>query len=355
MIIATTSEDVVGCCKAVAWLGENDVAISGDAYIYRHNQNPKYISYLFQTNYFQKFKEKYASGVKVIRVSGDNLAKIEIPVPPMEVQRKIVEILDNFSNLTAELEAELEERKRQYEYYRNLLLTFSPVANGAVTGGEHQIKDATENRGQADVTWMKMSDLGVFYGGLSGKSKKDFGSGNAKYITYMNVYSNISVNIDLAETVSVSTDENQNSIQFGDILFTGSSETPDECGMSSIVTEFIEEPIYLNSFCFGFRPNDITSFNVHFLKHLFRSQALRKQIVRTASGVTRFNVSKKKMLNISVPIPSMEKQSYIADILDRFETLTTDLQSGLPAEIAARRQQYEYYRERLLTFKPKSA
>ena len=355
LIIATTSEDVVGCCKAVAWLGENDVAISGDAYIYRHNQNPKYISYLFQTNYFQKFKEKYASGVKVIRVSGDNLAKIEIPVPPMEVQRKIVEILDNFSNLTAELEAELEERKRQYEYYRNLLLTFSPVANGAVTGGEHQIKDATENRGQADVTWMKMSDLGVFYGGLSGKSKKDFGSGNAKYITYMNVYSNISVNIDLAETVSVSTDENQNSIQFGDILFTGSSETPDECGMSSIVTEFIEEPIYLNSFCFGFRPNDITSFNVHFLKHLFRSQALRKQIVRTASGVTRFNVSKKKMLNISVPIPSMEKQSYIADILDRFETLTTDLQSGLPAEIAARRQQYEYYRERLLTFKPKSA
>ena len=209
--------------------------------------------------------------------------------------------------------------------------------------------------GQADATWLRMSDIGAFYGGLSGKSKKDFGNGNAKYITYMNVYSNISVNMDLVDTVSVSTDEKQNAIQFGDILFTGSSETPDECGMSSVVTEFIEEPTYLNSFCFGFRPYNIKSFNVHFLKHLFRSQTLRKQIIRTASGVTRFNVSKKKMLNVSVPIPSIEKQNYIADILDRFETLTTDLQSGIPAEIAARRQQYEYYREQLLTFKRKAA
>ena len=80
------------------------------------------------------------------------IRNFEIPVPPMAVQRKIVEILDNFSNLTAELEAELEERKRQYEYYRNLLLTFNPVANGAVTGGEHQINDATENRGGGKLT-----------------------------------------------------------------------------------------------------------------------------------------------------------------------------------------------------------
>ena len=88
VIIATTSEDVEGCCKAVAWLGDFEVAISGDAYIYSHNQNPKYISYLFQTEYFQKYKEKYASGVKVVRVSGDNLSKIEIPLPPIEVQSR---------------------------------------------------------------------------------------------------------------------------------------------------------------------------------------------------------------------------------------------------------------------------
>lgn len=315
---------------------------------------PKYLYYNLKQKEDTIKALQSEGGVPTINTQ--KLGGIEIPVPPMAVQRKIVEILDNFSNLTAELEAELEERKRQYEYYRNLLLTFNPVANGAVTGGEHQINDTTENRGgQADATWLRMSDIGAFYGGLSGKSKKDFGNGNAKYITYMNVYSNISVNMDLVDTVSVSTDEKQNAIQFGDILFTGSSETPDECGMSSVVTEFIEEPTYLNSFCFGFRPYNIKSFNVHFLKHLFRSQTLRKQIIRTASGVTRFNVSKKKMLNVSVPIPSIEKQNYIADILDRFETLTTDLQSGIPAEIAARRQQYEYYREQLLTFKRKAA
>ena len=200
-----------------------------------------------------------------------------------------------------------------------------------------------------------MSEIGVFYGGLSGKSKKDFGMGDAKFITYMNVYSNIAIDTSMAETVNVSKDEKQNSIQYGDVLFTGSSETPEECGMSSVVTENVSEPIYLNSFCFGFRINDISVFDVHFLKHLFRGSMLRNQIVKTANGVTRFNVSKKKMADVTIPIPPIEEQRRIVSILDRFETLTTDLQSGLPAEIAARHRQYEYYREKLLTFKRKAA
>ena len=200
-----------------------------------------------------------------------------------------------------------------------------------------------------------MNDLGYFYGGLSGKSKNDFDNGDAKYITYMNVYSNISVNLDAAEKVNVSENEKQNTIQYGDILFTGSSETRDECGMTAVVTDIVKESIYLNSFCFGFRMNDNSLFNVHFLKHLFRGQALRDQIIKTASGVTRFNVSKKKMLKVIIPVPPIEEQNKIADILDRFETLTNDLQLGLPAEIEARRKQYEYYREKLLTFERKAA
>lgn len=200
-----------------------------------------------------------------------------------------------------------------------------------------------------------MSEIGVFYGGLSGKSKKDFGMGDAKFITYMNVYSNIAIDTSMAETVNVSKDEKQNSIQYGDVLFTGSSETPEECGMSSVVTENVSEPVYLNSFCFGFRINDISVFDVHFLKHLFRGSMLRNQIVKTANGVTRFNVSKKKMADVTIPIPPIEEQRRIVSILDRFETLTTDLQSGLPAEIAARHRQYEYYRDKLLTFKRKAA
>jgi type I restriction enzyme S subunit len=286
---------------------------------------------------FKSIEGELNSGT-VIHLSAKRINKIEIPVPPIEVQSKIVEILDNFTELEAELkiklEAELEARRKQYEYYRNQLLTFDKV------GG---------------ARFVNMSEIGKFYGGLSGKNKNDFGIGKAKYITYMNVYSNIAVDLSIAEDVNVTDDEKQNSIQYGDIIFTGSSETPEECGMSSVVTENMEEPIYLNSFCFGFRIDDLSVFNVHFLKHLFRSHSLRSQIVKTASGVTRFNVSKKKMENVEVPIPPLSEQKRIASILDRFEALTTDLQSGLPAEIEARRKQYEYYREKLLTFKRKTA
>ena len=87
------------------------------------------------------------------------------------------------------------------------------------------------------VTYKSLGELGNFYGGLTGKSKEDFKDGNAKFITYMNVYSNPALKIDVTDTVKVAPGERQNCIQYGDVLFTGSSETPDECGMSSVLTE----------------------------------------------------------------------------------------------------------------------
>ena len=127
LVIVTTSEDAEGCCKAVAWLG-NDVAVSGDAYIYRHNQNPKYIAYLFQTEMFSAYKKKSVTGTKVIRVSGDSMAKFKFPIPPIDIQEEIASILDRFEQLindiTEGLPAEIKARQQQYEYYRNKLLTF---------------------------------------------------------------------------------------------------------------------------------------------------------------------------------------------------------------------------------------
>ena len=205
------------------------------------------------------------------------------------------------------------------------------------------------------VEFKRLGDVGTFYGGLSGKSKADFVDGNAKFITYMNVYSNPSLNTNINDFVKVEEGEKQNKVMYGDILFTGSSETPDECGMTSVLTEQTDETLYLNSFCFGYRFNDVNNINPGFMKHLFRSHSLRKALAKTASGVTRFNVSKKKVANIEIPIPSIEEQNRIVAILDRFEALTTSLQEGLPAEIAARRQQYEYYRDTLLDFKRKTA
>ncbi len=134
IVIATTSENVEDVCKAVAWLGKESIAVSGDAYIYKHNQNPKYIAYIFQTANFFDYKKRKANGTKVIRLSGDALGKYEIPLPPMEIQSEIVRILDKFTQLEAELEAELDCRKRQYEFYRDQLLSFDKSAPPKAVG-----------------------------------------------------------------------------------------------------------------------------------------------------------------------------------------------------------------------------
>ena len=131
LVIATTSEDDDAVAKAVAWLGEEDVVVSTDAYIFRHSLNPKYVSYFFQTEQFHKQKRPYITGTKVRRISGENLAKIFIPVPAREEQDRIVAILDKFDVLTnsiAEgLPREIELRRKQYEYYRDKLLSFVPL------------------------------------------------------------------------------------------------------------------------------------------------------------------------------------------------------------------------------------
>lgn len=196
------------------------------------------------------------------------------------------------------------------------------------------------------VEYVKLGDVGTFYGGLSGKSKADFTNGNAKFITYMNVYSNSSVDLNIEDKVQIKDGEKQNSVQYGDILFTGSSETPDECGMTSVLTEQTEEKLYLNSFCFGYRFYDVDSICPGFMKHLFRSHSLRKALAKTASGVTRFNVSKKKVAKIKIPLPPLEIQTEIVRILDKF----TALEAELEAELDCRKRQYEYYRDQLLSF-----
>ncbi|MEH4395839.1 restriction endonuclease subunit S [Escherichia coli] len=128
LIIATTSENDEDVCKAVAWLGSEDIAVSSDACIYKHNLNPKYVSYFFQTEQFQNQKRQYITGAKVRRVNADNLSKILIPVPSMEIQERIVSILDKFDTLTNSitegLPREIELRQKQYEYYRDLLFSF---------------------------------------------------------------------------------------------------------------------------------------------------------------------------------------------------------------------------------------
>ena len=132
LVIATTSEDVEACCKATAWLGDEDVAVSGDAHIYRHTQNPKYMAYLFQTEMFAQQKRRCATGAKVTRVHGDDMLKFRFPLPSLAEQERIVSILDKFEALTTSLSdgipAEQAAQQKRYEYYRDLLLTFDRKA-----------------------------------------------------------------------------------------------------------------------------------------------------------------------------------------------------------------------------------
>lgn len=129
-----------------------------------------------------------------------------------------------------------------------------------------------------NVEWKRLGDIGKFYGGITGKTKQDFNDGNAKLITYKNVYLNPSTDLNVKDKVKIRAEENQRNLMYGDILFTGSSETPDECGMSSVITTKLTEEIYLNSFCFFLRLNDSSLLLPDFLKHLFRSETLRKKL-----------------------------------------------------------------------------
>ena len=196
------------------------------------------------------------------------------------------------------------------------------------------------------VEWKTLGEVAELYTGLSGKNKEHFQKGNASYVTYKNIYDHLSVDATILESVFIAPHERQHAVQYGDVLITGSSENIEEVGMSSVVTFHPKIEIYLNSFSFGIRFHSSVQLSPEFTKYLFRSDLLRKQIMKTASGVTRFNVSKKKFSTIIIPLPPLRVQARIVDILDKF----TQLEAELEAELEARNKQYDFYRNRLLDF-----
>lgn len=195
------------------------------------------------------------------------------------------------------------------------------------------------------VAYRQLSDLASTVPGLTGKTKADFSDGNARFASYKNIFANPSLDLNAPDFVKVKEGERQNSIQLGDILITGSSESLDEVGLSSVVTSSPSESIYLNSFCFIVRPDQNDILDPDFTKHLFRSESIRKQIRSTASGVTRINISKPRFMKVRIPVPPLEVQRAIVEILDTFSMLEAELE----AERLARIQQYLYYQSQVFT------
>ncbi|MBW1619698.1 restriction endonuclease subunit S [Empedobacter falsenii] len=208
-----------------------------------------------------------------------------------------------------------------------------------------------------DVEWKALGDISEIYGGLKGKNKSDFTDGNAKYVTYKNIYNNIEVDLEALEMVKVSSNENQYEVKYGDVLFTGSSENASEAGISSAVTFNSEAKVFLNSFSFGLRFKSEIKILPEFSKYLFRSKSIRDEIIKTASGVTRYNVSKKRFVKIKIPIPcpdnpekSLEIQQEIVRVLDELTSLTNQLTTELETERQNRKKQFEFFREQLFRF-----
>ncbi|EPC3061814.1 restriction endonuclease subunit S [Escherichia coli] len=205
-----------------------------------------------------------------------------------------------------------------------------------------------------EVKWLPLGNVAEIYGGLTGKSKSDFENGNARYVSYKKIFGYLDVNDYPTDYVYISEGERQNEVRYGDVLFTGSSEIADEAGMSSAVTVHFDESVYLNSFSFGIRFSNSIKIKPEFAKYLFRTHFMRSEIAKTASGVTRFNISKSRFKKILVPIicpndpeKSLAIQSEIVRILDTFTALTAEL----TAELNMRKKQYNYYRDQLLSFK----
>ena len=164
----------------------------------------------------------------------------------------------------------------------------------------------------------KLGEMGQTYTGLSGKTKDDFGHGQARFVTYMNVFSNPISNPEMTEPIEI--DPKQNEVEVGDVFFTTSSETPEEVGMSSILLEK-RGKTYLNSFCFGFRPSE--KIDSYYLAYMLRSESTRAKIILLAQGISRYNISKNKVMEIAVSLPSLDEQKMIGQYFSQIDNLIT--------------------------------
>ena len=317
LVVANTSENLEDVGKAVTWLGESVAVTGGHATVVRSSvMNTVFLSYYFRTEEFSRKKQRYSRGTKVIELSAVNLAKILIPVPPLEVQREIVKILDQFTTLEAELEA----RRAQYEYYRNQLLSY----------------DALASRGP--VEWVKLGDIGTVKMCKRIHKKETADKGDVPFYKISSFGGAPTAFISRNQFMEYKSKYPYPKV--GDLLISAS-------GTIGRVVRFNGEDAYFQDSNIVWLDHDESIVSNRFLFYLY------KVISWETEGGTIKRLYNSRILKQEIPVPSFCEQQRIADILDRFDALVNDISSGLPAEIVARRAQYEYYRDCLLSFPEK--
>lgn len=255
-------------------------------------------------------------------------SQFEIPLPHPEVQEEIVKILDRFAEYAAELQAELQARKEQYEYYRDKLLSFNNINGG----------------GYASVTWMKMSEIGTFIRG-NGLQKKDFTESGIPCIHYGQIYTHYGTFAAKTKSyVSSETAKKCKKAHYGDLVFATVSENIDD--VCKCVAWLGDEEICISGDSLAFSHNQ----NPKYIAYYFQTYTFVKYKRSRVTGTKVIRLHQSQLEQFEIPIPPLTEQERIVSILDKFEALVSDLVQGLPAEIAAVQEQYEYYRDKLLSF-----
>lgn len=338
LVIATTSEDDDAVAKAVAWLGMEAVAVSTDAYIYRHAANPKYMSYFFQTEFFQSQKRPHITGTKVRRISGDNLAKIQIPIPcpdnpqkSLEVQAEIVRILDAFTELTTqlttELTTELTARKRQYNHYRSQLFSFE------------------EGRGE----WKTLGDVTKkwYSGGTPTAGKSEYyDGGDVPWLRTQEVKFSDIWSTEVKITQKALEGSAAKWIPENCVIIAISGATAGRSAINKI-------PLTTNQHCGCLEIDGAKAL----YRYVFHWVSFNHENIKALGQGARGDLNSNIIKGFALPIPyaddpekSLAEQARIVAILDKFDALTNSITEGLAREIELRQAQYAHYRDLLLSF-----
>lgn len=329
IVMAVTSENVEDVCKCVVWKGDEPVAVSGHTAIFHTEMNSKFLAYWFNTSDFYVQKVRLAHGTKVIEVTPAAMVDIVLPVPPMAVQDEIVRILDEYIELEAELEAKLSEeielKQKQYEFYRDELLTFGD-----------------------DVERKSLNDL-CDYVDYRGKTPKKTMSGRF-LVTAKNIGYGI---IDYEKSKEYIADDDYDTVmrrgvpQIGDVLIT--TEAP-----MGHVAQVDDDTIALAQRVIKYCSKDRNVLSNDFLKHYCLGQEFQQLLFKSANnGGTVSGIKGSVLHTLEIPVPSLQDQQRIVEILDSLNESTQVIISTLNTELESRKKQYAYYRDQLLTFKRK--
>lgn len=290
--------------------------VPNDGKTYLHNQRLGKlinihcdINFLFQLlcrSSYQNQVVRSSSGTTVKHTSPERILKTSISYPKETEQKQLSLFFDNLDKL-------LENHQTQLTKLKNLkkaMLTKMFPQDG------ESVPEIRFKGFNGEWESFQLGNVGNTFSGLSGKTKEDFGKGNARYIPYTNIFNNEITDKNQLEKVEI--DDTQHSVKYGDILFTTSSETPEEVGMSSVWMEN-DENIYLNSFCFGYRFK--IKVDSHYMAYYMRSQYFRENMKILAQGISRFNISKKKVMEIDILLPDGNEQFKIGQYFTNLDKL----------------------------------